>query len=320
MGRPARKYREPPRENNEGRHHEQEARSPRARRRFGCRARRLRRWQRCSAPTRRRPARSPSGSSAPTRPTPRATTSRRRSRPRTRAGRSRSRRRPGPTRARPTSPRCRPTTRPTSSRSATRRRSVSSTRACSLDITDIQEDLGGDDLLPGLVDAGTYDDAFYAAPVLRRWPHRLLQPADRDGEPFPTTLDEYVAQGIAMTHRHRLGHLRAGQGLVQRPSLRVGARRRDRRPGRRRAGTRSSPATRAVAGLEQLQEVYLNATNAPADGDEANPQVPFCAGEVGLPLGSRLGEVVDPGPGRRREPRLPRHLRQGPRRVPAARA
>ena len=37
----------------------------------------------------------------------------------------------------------------------------------------------------------------------------------------------------------------------------------------------------SVAGLEQLQEVYLNATNAPADGDEADPQVPFCAGEVG---------------------------------------
>ena len=37
----------------------------------------------------------------------------------------------------------------------------------------------------------------------------------------------------------------------------------------------------SLAGLTQLQEVYLNATNAPADGDEADPQVPFCAGEIG---------------------------------------
>ena len=33
-----------------------------------------------------------------------------------------------------------------------------------LDISDMQKDLGGKDLLPGFVEAGTWDGKFYAAP------------------------------------------------------------------------------------------------------------------------------------------------------------
>ena len=33
-----------------------------------------------------------------------------------------------------------------------------------MDLTDKYEELGGDDLLPGFVDVGTYDGKFYAAP------------------------------------------------------------------------------------------------------------------------------------------------------------
>ena len=181
-----------------------------------------------------------SGSSAPTRPTRRATTSSRRSRTRTRAGPSRSRRRPGPTRARPTSPRCRPTTRPTSSRSATRRHSASSTRVCSLDITDIQEDLGGDDLLPGLVDAGTYEGAFYAAPYYAGGRIVFYTPADRRRRRCPTTLDEYVAKGIAHDRPtpSRASTRRARTGTTPFPTSGL-ARRRDRRD--------STPCARACS-------------------------------------------------------------------------
>ena len=73
-------------------------------------------------------------------------------------------------------------------------------------------------------------------PVLRRWPHRLLHAADRDGGRSRRRSTSTSRKRHRDAHRHRLGHLRAGQGLVQRASLRVGARRRDRRPGRRHLG------------------------------------------------------------------------------------
>ena len=44
-----------------------------------------------------------------------------------------------------------------------------------LDLTEDYETLGGDDLLPGFVEAGSYDGKFYAAPLLLGRSPRLLQ-------------------------------------------------------------------------------------------------------------------------------------------------
>ena len=147
------------------------------------------------------------------------------------------------------------------------------------DITDIEAELGGDDMLPGLVDAGTYDGAFYAAPYYAGGRIVFYTPQIVTDEP-PATLDDYVSQGIAM-HTDTVSGIYApgkdwynalayiwahgGEIAVQ--------------DGDTWDAQFSSPES--VAGLEQLQEVYLQATNAPADGDEADPQVPFCAGEIG---------------------------------------
>ena len=51
-----------------------------------------------------------------------------------------------------------------SSSSATRRRKRSTSAGAFLDLTDKKAELGGDDLLPGFMEAGTYDGKFYAAP------------------------------------------------------------------------------------------------------------------------------------------------------------
>ena len=64
-----------------------------------------------------------------------------------------------------------------------------------LDITDEYDALGGDDLLPGFVEAGTYDGKFYAAPYYSgaRIVFYNTKQYEDAGVSVPTTLDEYVA-------------------------------------------------------------------------------------------------------------------------------
>ena len=247
-------------------------------------------------------ARSRSGSSVPTRPTPPATTSRRRSRRRTRAGPSRSRRRPGLTRARPTSPRSRRTTRP--------------------DVVEV-----GNTQALGFIDQGLFarhhrhpggSRRRRPAPrprgcrhlrrrvlrraVLRRWPHRLLHARRSSTGALPDDARRVRRAGHRDDDRHRLGHLRAGQGLVQRPSLRVGARRRDRRPGRRRVGRavlerreRRGPRA-APGGLPQRDQ-------RPGRRRRGQPAGSVLRRRGRVPLGSRLGRSGRSWP--RPTPRIP---------------
>jgi N,N'-diacetylchitobiose transport system substrate-binding protein len=147
------------------------------------------------------------------------------------------------------------------------------------DISDIKEDLGGDDLLPGLVDAGTYDGSFYAAPYYAGGRIVFYSPQLVTAA-VPETLDDYVAQGIAMESPTMSGIYAPGKDWYNAlPYVWAHGGEIAVQDGDEWDAQFSSDDS--VAGLEQLQEVYLNATNAPADGDEANPQVPFCAGEVG---------------------------------------
>ncbi|MDN3495862.1 extracellular solute-binding protein [Planococcus sp. APC 4015] len=147
-----------------------------------------------------------------------------------------------------------------------------------LDITDLQEDLGGDDLLPGLVDAGTYDGAFYAAPYYAGGRIVFYDPAVA-GDTIPATLDEYVASGIELHTDTVSGIYAPGRdwynalAYVWAHGGEIAVQDGD-------TWDAQFSSDESVAGLEQLQEVYLEATNAPADGDEASPEVPFCAGEV----------------------------------------
>lgn len=148
------------------------------------------------------------------------------------------------------------------------------------DITDIKGDLGGDDLLPGLVDAGTYDGAFYAAPYYAGGRIVFYTPQLVKGD-LPKTLDEYVAAGKELTTDSFSGIYAPGKdwynalAYVWANGGEIAVQDGD-------TWDAQFSSAESVAGLEQLQDVYENATIAPADGDEANPQVPFCAGEVGF--------------------------------------
>ena len=69
-----------------------------------------------------------------------------------------------------------------------------------LDLTDDYEALGGDDLLPGFVEAGSYDGKFYAAPLYSgaRLVFYKKDALAAAGLTVPTTLDEYIANGQAL--------------------------------------------------------------------------------------------------------------------------
>ena len=102
-----------------------------------------------------------------------------------------------------------------------------------LDLTEDYETLGGDDLLPGFVEAGSYDGKFYAAPLYSgaRLVYYKKDALAAAGLTVPTTLDEYISNGAGArgSEPRQVGHLVARPGLVQRPSLHLGERRRDRR-------------------------------------------------------------------------------------------
>ncbi len=69
------------------------------------------------------------------------------------------------------------------------------------DLTDKKAELGGDDLLQSLVEAGTYDGKFYGVPYYARRPHRRLPqgPARAVGpRRSRPRLDEFVAAGIKL--------------------------------------------------------------------------------------------------------------------------
>jgi len=150
-----------------------------------------------------------------------------------------------------------------------------------LDLTDDYEALGGDDLLPGFVEAGSYDGKFYAAPLYSgsRLVYYKKDALAAAGLTVPTTLDEYIsnAQALAAANPGKSGIWWPGQdwynalpyiwengGEIAVPD------------GEEWDAQLSSPES--IAGLEQVQEVMTTASLAPKDGNETSPEVGFCDG------------------------------------------
>lgn len=150
-----------------------------------------------------------------------------------------------------------------------------------LDLTEHYDELGGDDLLPGFVEAGSYDGTFYAAPLYSgaRLVFYKKDALAAAGLSVPTTLDEYVANGekLAAANPGKSGIWWPGQdwynalpyiwehgGEVAVPD------------GEEWDAQLSSPDS--VAGLEQVQQVMTGASRAPKDANETSPEVGFCDG------------------------------------------
>lgn len=149
-----------------------------------------------------------------------------------------------------------------------------------LDLSDIKEDLGGDDLLSGLVDAGTYDGALYAAPYYAGGRIVFYTP-QIVGDTVPETLEEYVAAGEALTTDTVSGIYAPGKDWYNAlPYIWSFGGEIAVEDGDEWDAQLSSDES--VKGLELLQQVYQNASVAPVDGNERMGNIAFCAGEVGF--------------------------------------
>ena len=155
------------------------------------------------------------------------------------------------------------------------------------DISDKYQELGGDDLLQGFVEGGTFDGKFYAAPYYAgsRLVFYRKDFFKRAGVEIPTTLDEYVAAGeklkAANGKKDFSGLWWPGQdwrnGL---PFIWAAGGDLAVQDGDSWAGALSTPES--IEGLTMIQRAMQGASGAPKDGNETDPQVPFCNNQVGM--------------------------------------
>lgn len=152
-----------------------------------------------------------------------------------------------------------------------------------LDISDMYSSLGGDDLLPGFVEAGTYDDTFYAAPYYSgsRVVFYNTTMYDEAGLEEPTTLDEYVANAEALAESTGVsGVWFPGKDWYNAlPFIWENGGEVAVRDGDTWDAQLSSPES--IAGLEQVKQL-MDTSTAPKDGDESDAWVPFREGEAAM--------------------------------------
>jgi N,N'-diacetylchitobiose transport system substrate-binding protein len=150
-----------------------------------------------------------------------------------------------------------------------------------LDLTEEYETLGGDDLLPGFVEAGSYDGKFYAAPLYSgsRLVFYKKDALAAAGLTVPTTLDEYIsnAQALAAANPGKSGIWWPGQDWYNAlPYIWENGGEIAVADGEEWDAQLSSEES--LAGLAQVQEVMTTASSAPKDGNETSPEVGFCDG------------------------------------------
>jgi N,N'-diacetylchitobiose transport system substrate-binding protein len=169
-----------------------------------------------------------------------------------------------------------------------------------VDLSSAKEDLGGDDLVDSLVEAGTYDDAFYGVPYYggARIVVYRKDLFEKAGLEIPTTMQEFVDAGVALKEDN--ADVPNFSGIYF--------------PGRNWQATLSFiwdaggdiavnedgewvgelSSDESIAGLETVQEIMQNANAAPADTDDAEDYLDFCNGEVGMLMGPgwKIGQIT----------------------------
>ena len=159
------------------------------------------------------------------------------------------------------------------------------------DISDLKEELGGDSLIPALVDAGSVDESFYAAPFFAgaRVIYYRESMFEEAGLEVPATIEELSDAAVALREAHAdvpdfegifLPAKDLGTGLGWLFSYGTSIAEPD---GDQWKGTLSTPE--GIAGLEALQKVYSEAmtTAATATVDEARtPFVPYNEGRAAM--------------------------------------
>jgi N,N'-diacetylchitobiose transport system substrate-binding protein len=174
-----------------------------------------------------------------------------------------------------------------------------------VDLTASKDDLGGDDLLDSLVEAGTYDDKFYGVPLYAgaRVVVYRTDLFEKSNLEIPTTLDEFIEagktlqadnadtpnfSGIYFPGRNWHAMLSfiwdaGGDIATQEDGEWVG----------------QLSSDESIEGLETVQDIMENANQAPPDTDDADDFVDFCNGEIGMLMapGWKPGQLLDPEQG-----------------------
>ena len=174
-----------------------------------------------------------------------------------------------------------------------------------MDLTDKKDDLGGDDLLQSLVEAGTYDGKFYGVPYYAGARVMLYRKDlfEASGIEIPTTIDEMLAAGKKLkednadTPNFSGIYLPGRNWFAALPFIWVNGGDIAVRDGDSWKGALSTPES--IAGLGQLQEFITDTSGAPTDGDDANDYLAFCNGEVGMmpAPGWKPGQIINPDDG-----------------------
>ena len=169
-----------------------------------------------------------------------------------------------------------------------------------LDLSDQRDELGGDDFLQSLAEAGTYDGNFYAVPYYagaRVIVYRtdLFEEA---GLEVPTTLEEFLQAGVTLKEASddpnfsgiylpgrnwhaALSFLWAYGGDIANDD------------GGTWDGQLATPESEE--GLTFFKEIFDQANAAPADADDSNDYIAFCNGEVGMmpAPGWKKGQIIN---------------------------
>ncbi|WP_243059503.1 extracellular solute-binding protein [Nocardioides sp. SR21] len=155
-------------------------------------------------------------------------------------------------------------------------------------LTDELEALGGDDLLQGFVDGATVDGETYAVPYYAGSKYIFYRKdlLEKAGLEVPTTMDEFVDAAVALKQDNPKpanfsGFWFPGQDWRNGATF-IWDAGGDLAVESDGEWSGSLSSAESVAGLERAQQLFVEASGAPKDGNEADPWTPFCAGEVGM--------------------------------------
>jgi N,N'-diacetylchitobiose transport system substrate-binding protein len=142
------------------------------------------------------------------------------------------------------------------------------------DLSDMYDELGGDKLLPSFVEVGQVDGAQMALPYYfgSRYVFYRKDIWEAEGKTVPTTLEEFNQTAAELRTDSRSGFYLGGQDwrngvswiFANDGELAV-------KDGDKWVSTLSDPKT--IMGLEQLQELYTSASNAPVTEADSTPWV-----------------------------------------------
>jgi len=169
------------------------------------------------------------------------------------------------------------------------------------DLTPKKAELGGDDLVQSLVEAGTYDGKFYGVPyyggarivVYRK---DLLKKSKLE---VPTTTQEFVDAGIKLKADNAKVKNFSGIYLPGKywyaalPFIWDNKGDIAKQEGGKWVGQLSSPESQA--GLTTVKTIMDKASGAPKDSDEAKDYIAFCDGQVGMLMapGWKIGQITN---------------------------